>query len=206
LQWVHLLGISSASDKTAQLLQYQSQQHLNQTKRAAVQKSEETEHQTTLTSEDGEFINRTEMPASPMQCLKAVPPKNPAASATAGECLTLCSPGHFRKPGNKMEILKGADETWELGLLLGVWEPGDPECGEPHSPPPLGSSPAFLDFCSTGNWSLLLHLCYKIEDFVKLSFLSEKSWQKIPCRELSCALRYYAFSVCLLSLTSRPLE
>ena len=40
-----------------------------------------------------------------------------------------------------MEIFEGADESRELGVLLGDWEPGGPERGEPPSPPLPGSSP-----------------------------------------------------------------
>lgn len=46
----------------------------------------------------------------------------------------LCSAGDLRKPGNKADVLEGADRSRELGLWLGDWEPGGPECGDPHRP------------------------------------------------------------------------
>lgn len=72
LQGVHLLGAFSVPDKIAQPLQHQSWQYLNQTNRAVVQKSEGMEHKVTPTSEGGEPISCTEMPASCLQCLEAV--------------------------------------------------------------------------------------------------------------------------------------
>lgn len=72
LQGIHLLGAFSVPDKIAQPLQHQSWPYLNQTNRAVVQKSEGMDHKVTLTSGGGEPINCTEMPASRLQCLKAV--------------------------------------------------------------------------------------------------------------------------------------
>lgn len=65
-----------------------------------------------------------------------------------------------------MELLEGVDESWKLGLLLGDWEHGSPECGEPHGLTPPGSSPAYQVLSSPGNWAVFLHLHDKIEDSV----------------------------------------
>lgn len=99
-----------------------------------------------LTSEDAASISCTEVPAEPPAVFGSRPsdPAPPAAMARAR--LTLCSPGNFRKPVNKMETLKGADESRELGFLLGDWEPGGPERGEPHSPPAAGELPCVSGF------------------------------------------------------------
>lgn len=134
--------------------------------------------------------------------LESCPNNSVPPSATEGN--DWCYAALAILESHKMEILKGADESWELGLLLGDWEPGGPEGTEPHSPPLLVSSAAFHAFCSTGNWSVFLYLHYKI-DFVKSPFFNDKSCWKVPCSELCCALLYCVFSVCLLSLTSWPL-
>lgn len=89
---------------------------------------------------------------------------------------------------------------WESGIgtfawWLGAWWARTWWVSQPPQP---GSSPVFQACSSTGNWAVFLHLHYKIEDFVKSPFFNEKTWQKIPCRDLSmlcCTVPFlFAFS------------